>query len=176
MGGKDENKHADKKLQRGNAYGVKQPVVGMKSRETNQVKAEVLQTVSAKTLQRVVNSNTEHGGTVYSDQHRGDAGLRKSGCVLESVNHSVKEYLNGRAHTNGIASFWTLLKRGYYGTSHTMSAKRLPRDVNECAGRHNVREQDAAVQMVVITKGFIGKRLRYRELASENLMHKTFMP
>ena len=34
---------------------MKQPVVGMKSRETNQIKADVLQTVSVKTLQRYVN-------------------------------------------------------------------------------------------------------------------------
>ena len=55
IGGIDANKDADKKTQHGNSYGVKQPVVGMKSRETNQIKADVLQTVSAKTLQRYVN-------------------------------------------------------------------------------------------------------------------------
>jgi len=164
MGGVDANKHANKKPVHGNTYGVKQPVVGMKSRTTNQVKAEVLHTVSAKTLQRFVKSNTEQGETVYSDQHRGYWGLRKSGYLLESVNHSVKEYVNGQAHTNGIESFWALLKRGYHGTYHKMSAKHLPRYVNEFSGRHNIREHDTAVQMAVIAKGFVGKRLRYQDL------------
>ena len=105
LGGVDANKHANKKTQHGNSYGVKQPVVGMKSRETNQIKAEVVQTVSATTLQRFVKANTEPGGTVYSDQHRGYWGLRKQGYRLEQVNHSVKEYVNDQAHTNGIESF-----------------------------------------------------------------------
>lgn len=164
IGGIDANKHTDKKPVHGNTYGVKQPVVGMKSRETNQVKAEVLQTVSTKTLQRLVKSNTEQGGTVYSDQHRGYWGLRKSGYDLNQVNHSAKEYVDGMAHTNGIESFWALLKRGYYGTYYKMSPKHLHRYVDEFSGRHNIREQDTAVQMAVIAKGFIGKRLRYQEL------------
>lgn len=164
MGGIDANKHVDKKPVHGNSYGVKQPVVGMKSRTTNQVKAEVLQTVSAKTLQRFVKSNTAQGGTVYSDQHRGYWGLRKQGYRLEQVNHSVKEYVNDRAHTNGIEFFGALLKRGYYGTYHKMSPKHLHRYVDEFSGRHNIRERDTADQMAFIAKGFISKRLRYREL------------
>ena len=166
IGGIDANKHANKKPVHGNTYGVKQPVVGMKSRETNQVKAQVVQTVSSTTLQRFVKTNTEPGRTVYSEQHRGYWGLRKSGYVLESVNHSVKEYVNGQAHTNCLESFWALLKRGYYGTYHKMSAKHLPRYVNEFAGRHNIRERDTIDQMAFVSKGFVGKRLRYRELVA----------
>ena len=42
-GGIDANKHANRKPVYGNTYGVQQHVVGMKSRETNQVKAQVIQ-------------------------------------------------------------------------------------------------------------------------------------
>ena len=164
LGGKDENKHENKKPMHGNSYGVKQPVVGMKSRETNEVKAEVIQTVSAKTLQRFVKSNTEPGGTVYSDQSRGYWGLRKSGYDLQQVNHSVKEYANGQAHTNGIESFWAMLKRGYHGAYHQMSAKHLSRYVNEFAGRHNARPMDTSVQLSSLVVGMEGKRLPYQTL------------
>lgn len=34
----------------------------------------------------------------------------------EVVRHRVKEYVRDQAHTNGIESFWSLLKRGYVGT------------------------------------------------------------
>ena len=42
-----------------------------------------------------------------------------------TVKHSVVEFVREQAHTNGIESFWVLLKRGYYGTFHKMSEKHL---------------------------------------------------
>lgn len=93
LGGKDENKHANKKLQHGNSHGVKQPVVGTKSRDTNKVKAEVLQTVSAK---------------------------------------------------------------------------HLPRYVNEFTGRHNSRPMDTSAQLSSLVVGMEGKRLPYKALVASN--------
>ena len=82
----------------------------------------------------------------------------------ESMNHSVGEYVRNQAHTNGVESFWALMKRGYYGTYHRISPKHLGRYVNEFSGRHNVREQDTIVQMGLLAKGMAGKRLPYKEL------------
>ena len=39
----------------------------------------------------------------------------------ESVNHKVGQYVDGQAHTNGLESFWSLMKRGYHGTCHKMA-------------------------------------------------------
>ena len=92
--------------------------------------------------------------------------MRKSDYVLESINHSVQGKVNGQAHTNGIESVWALLKQSCYGTYHKMSAKHLPRYVNEFADRHNIREQNTADQRAFIAKGFMGKRLPYKELVA----------
>ena len=73
------------------------------------------------------------------------------------------------AHTNGIESFWSLFKRGYYGTYHHMSRKHLRRYVKEFTGRHNIRSLDTLEQMAVLTKGMEGKRLRYRDLVAGRL-------
>ena len=62
----------------------------------------------------------------------------------ESVRHSVGEYVDGMAHTNGIESFWSMLKRANKGVYHKISAKHLQRYVDEFAGRHGVRERDNA--------------------------------
>ena len=56
------------------------------------------------------------------------------------------------------------LKRGYKGTYHKMSPKHLNRYITEFAGRHNVRDFDTIVQMEMLAKGFVGKRLRYQDL------------
>ncbi len=71
------------------------------------------------------------------------------------------------AHTNGIESFWSMLKRAHKGTYHKMSPKHLQRYVNEFAGRHGVREQDTLDQMAAIVRGMNGKRLQYRELVAD---------
>ena len=57
------------------------------------------------------------------------------------------QYVQDQAHTNGIESFWALLKRGYYGTYHRMSPKHLQRYVYEFAGRHNTRSMDTTEQI-----------------------------
>ena len=36
----------------------------------------------------------------------------------EAVQHSIGKWVDGLAHTNGIESFWAMLKRGYHGTYH----------------------------------------------------------
>ena len=33
-----------------------------------------------------------------------------------TVKHSATQYVKGMAHTNGIESFWSVLKRGLHGT------------------------------------------------------------
>ena len=75
--------------------------------------------------------------------------------------------MDGQAHTNGIESFWALLKRGYHGTYHQVSAKHLQRYVDEFSGRHNVRNLDTLDQMTAVAKGLDGKRLKYRDLVGK---------
>ena len=131
VGGKNANKHPNKKIKNANGTVGKAAVVGMKDRETNQVQATVTARTNQEALQGFVNARTVPGAKVYTDEHGGYIGLENH----EAVKHSAGEYVNGMAHTNGIESFWALLKRGYIGTYHNMSVKHLNRYVNEFAGR-----------------------------------------
>ena len=123
VGGKAKNMHARKRNQVITGRGAvgKTAVIGAKDRKTNQVTARVIEHTDAPTLQGFVAAHAEPGATVYTDDHGGYEGLPQH----ETVKHSVKEYVNGMAHTNGIESFWSLLKRGHYGTYHKMSPKHL---------------------------------------------------
>ena len=162
MGGKERNKHQSKKLRAGRGAVGKVAVVGMKDRETNRISAEVVESTDGLTLQGFVLDQVADGAKVYTDDHRGYHGLPNH----QTVKHSVGEYVDGMAHTNGIESFWSMLKRGYKGTYHRMSAKHLQRYVNEFAGRHNVRSKGTLDQMAGIARGFVGKRLLYRDLTA----------
>ena len=157
VGGKAKNMHAHKRKQviKGRGSVGKTAVVGAKDRQTNRVSAAVVKNVDQPTLQGFVAENVKPGAKVYTDDHGGYVGLPNH----EAVRHSVKEYVNGMAHTNGIESFWAMLKRGYYGTYHRMSPKHLGRYVDEFAGRHNVRTADTIDQMAAMVRGMDGKRL-----------------
>ena len=86
----------------------------------------------------------------------------------EAVKHSAAEYVSGQAHTNGIESFWAMLKRAHKGTFHKLSPKHLDRYVQEFAGKHNLRRSDTEDQMRTFVGRMDGKRLRYSELIAPN--------
>ena len=164
MGGRERNKHKGKKLNAGRGTVGKTAVVGAKDRKTNKIKAKVVENTDAKTLQKFVVETAANGATVYTD----DAAAYK-GMPFEhaSVRHSVGEYVDGMAHTNGIESFWSMLKRAHKGVYHKISAKHLQRYVDEFSGRHGVRNCDTVDQMQSIVAGMVGKRLMYRELVAD---------
>ena len=162
FGGKNSNKHQDKKIPNANGTIGKTAVIGIKDRETNTVKATVIENTDRMTLSGFVTANVEPGTKVYTDEHSGYNWVLNR----EVVRHGVKEYVREQAHTNGIESFWSMLKRGYVGTYHQMSVKHLDRYVNEFSGRHNTRPLDTIDQMTAITQGLVGKNLKYRDLVA----------
>ena len=143
----------------------KTAVVGAKDRVTRQVAAKVVTSTDKETLQGFVKDHAAPGATVYTDEAKAYESLPFNHGV---VKHSLSEYVKGDAHTNGIESLWSMLKRAHKGTFHKMSPKHLDRYVQEFAGRHNVREQDTADQMRSMRTGMDGKRLRYRTLIAAN--------
>ena len=161
VGGKEGNKHASKKLHAGRGTVGKTAVAGIKDRKSNQVKAEVVENADKSTLQGFVVENTTEEATVYTDEARAYSGLPRK---HQAVKHSVGEYVNKQAHTNGIESFWAMLKRGHKGTYHKMSPKHLHRYVDEFSGRHNNRPMDTAEQMADVVKEGVGKQLKYKDL------------
>ncbi|MYF71781.1 MAG: IS1595 family transposase [Proteobacteria bacterium] len=162
MGGKRKNMPLAKRAYlTSRGTDGKTAVAGVKDRATKQVRAQVVEHTDKATLQGFVLRNAAPDAKVYTDDASAYHGLPRD---REAVNHSVFEYVRGQAHTNGIESFWSMLKRGYYGTFHHMSAKHLGRYVSEFAGRHNVRPLDTIDQLRSMVRGMEGRVLRYRDL------------
>ena len=99
---------------------------------------------------------------LFTDEATAYRGMAEFGH--ESVKYSVFEYVRGQAHTNGLESFWSTLKRGHIGTYHHMSHKHFGRYVTEFVGRHNLREADTTHQMEAMASGLLGKWLPYTKL------------
>ena len=168
LGGLRKNMHKDKRAGLAGRGGAgKAVVVGVKDRATNEVRARHVQSTAAAALAGFAAQNARLGATVYSDEATVYRSLQ-AWYEHEAVNHSAGEYVRQMAHTNGIESFWAMLKRAHKGVYHKFSPKHLHRYIAEFAGRHNTRPADTLAQMAGIAAGMAGKRLTYAALIADN--------
>ena len=165
LGGKESNKHNNKKLRSGRGTVGKQAVIGARQRGGH-VRATTISNTDAETLKGFIHGNVEPGSTVFTDEHSGYHGL--GGVLYEhsAIKHSAKEYVNGQIHTNGIESVWAILKRGYTGTYHHFSMKHCQRYVDEFTFRLNEGNvnRNTVDRMEAVAEKIGGKRIPYREL------------
>ena len=164
LGGKARNMHAHKRHQKIQGRGPvgKQPVAGARSRG-GKVKAKAVSDTSQMVLHGFVRDHVAFGSTLYTDDHRAYIGLGVD-YDHESVRHSVGEYVRGEAHTNGIESFWALLKRGYIGTFHHFTWKHLHRYLAEFSARFNLGKAKGGERVDTLLGASSGLRLTYADL------------
>lgn len=167
MGGKNKNRHASKK-QSGRGPSGKMAVAGVVSRTSGKAVAKKINRPDTATLVPFVEGNTVPGSTVYTDEAPAYASLPSmfNGLQHETVNHSAGEYVRGKAHTNGVESFWALLKRGYTGVFHDITWKHLDRYLAEFSQRWNMLGLSNEERIDAILKAGIGERLTYEELTA----------
>ena len=166
VGGKRKNKHASKRRLLKSRMDDKAVVFGLRERGTGKVRAFPISDAEWWTLQKSIRRNVAYDSMIYSD---GLAAYRNLHPLYkhEAVNHSAGEYVRGMASTNGIESFWALLKRGYVGTFHQMSWKHLHRYVNEFAYRHNAGPGNGFRTIGASVKAMEGKRITFKELTGK---------
>ena len=164
FGGKEKNKHANKRFHSGRGIANKFPVIALVERDRNKIKAFPISLADRETLHRTIKDNVKMGSKVYTDDHRGYIGI--SGYNHSAVRHSVGQYVKGMASTNGVESFWALLKRAYMGTYHNISEKHLHRYVNEFATRHNMRGTKPIECFEQTIRMMVDKRLTYQTLTA----------
>ena len=164
--GKEKNKHKNKRRKIGRGVAGKSIVVAAKDRKTNRISVKVAPSTKKEVLHKFVNDNASPGAKVYTDEHRSYKGMKD--YHHESVKHHSGEYVRykdlDKIHTNGVEAFWSMLKRGYHGTYHSMFKKHLERYAKEFAGRHNLRDMDTLEMMEEVVRMMDGKRLTFDEL------------
>jgi transposase-like protein len=163
IGGKEKNRHASKRTLVGRGPVGKTPIVGLKQRNGKMFAVVSIDT-DRKALHEIIDQRVSPDATLYTDDHRGYWGANKKVRKHVRVKHSLGEYVNGAASTNGVESFWALLKRGYYGTFHNMTVKHLPRYVDEFATRQNSLASTTEKQIESTLANAVGKTLPYKKL------------
>jgi transposase-like protein len=140
VGGKDKNRHWDKKSHAagGKNDPLKFSVIGAIERGGNVV-ARVLDRVNTATMQSFVHEVVGTDVSLLSTDAA--VGYRHLGDDYNHgmVDHGRNKYVVGALHTNTIEGFWSLIKRGVMGSYHKVSKKYLPLYVAEFQFRYNNR-------------------------------------
>ncbi|HEY8697003.1 MAG TPA: IS1595 family transposase [Rhizomicrobium sp.] len=163
IGGKEKNKHDDKRANLGRGAVAKVPVLGMREKG-GRTKAMPVQNTAAVNLEKEIVANVEAGSEIHTDEAASYRGLSKLSYKHETVDHKAGEYVRHGVTTNGIESVWAVMRRGLHGVYHHASPKHLHRYVDEFTFRLN--EGDVKRHTLERLDSFIektsGKRLTYK--------------
>jgi transposase-like protein len=163
VGGKEANKHADKKLRAGRGPVGKTAVLGMRERD-GRTRATPIEATDSDVIHDEIREHVEPGAAIHTDEFAAYRGL--TGFTHESGNHGASEFVRGDVTTNGIESFFAVFKRGVYGTFHHVSPKHMHRYVDEFAFRLNEGnvKRHTTQRIDSFVDGTAGKRLTYKDL------------
>ena len=95
---------------RGRGAAGKTPVFGILKRD-GKVFVNVVKNCKKEQLLPIIEGKVLEGSTIYSDGWKSYDGLILNGYDHYRVYHSKDEFARGKAHVNGIESFWSFTKR-----------------------------------------------------------------
>lgn len=150
LGGKEKNKHANKRFGSGRGTVGKQPVWGALERG-GRVIARVVPDTTKRTLLPHVIERVMPRSTVYTDEATAYEALTGMGYKHKRVHHAAKVYVEGDVHVNSLEGFWSLVKRGIGGVYHSVSSKHLQSYLSEYAWRYNHRN-DGKAQLTTLLR------------------------
>ena len=149
IGGKEKNKHADKRTPGTQGLGsvkTKAVAFGMRQRQ-GAVRAYQVPAPTREHVTPHVIRNVALGSRINADEATAYNGL-SAFYDVERVNHSMGEYSRDGITTNSIESFWALVKRTFVGTHHWWSIKHTQRYLDGCAFRQNVERGEQALTLL----------------------------
>lgn len=159
VGGKKKNVH------KGKPEPKKHAVHALVERG-GKVRGKHVADVTAKTLRKSLEEVSKKS-ELHTDDSLAYYWIGPSFAKHRAVNHSAGQYVSrdGEAHIQSAESFFALLKRGVYGSFHSVSEQHLQRYVDEFCFRWNARASlgvEDVERAALLLKGSAGKRLTYR--------------
>lgn len=167
VGGKNKNRHKDKKVEKsqGRSFKDKTPVLGLLEGQIymnverphkvipgrivkekvivkqSRLNCWVVPNTKKKMLQPIIKQTVGEGSVLISDEWYAYKGLEKY-YEHQVVDHKRGQYVNGNFTTNALEGAWSHFKRSIIGVYHSVSRKYLQHYANEFAFRYNMREED----------------------------------
>lgn len=189
VGGKNKNRHHDKKVKnsQGRSFKDKTPVLGILNEgefeiierqnkvfpskkvkekfytKPNKVKLFVVSDTSSNSIQPLLYKNIKKDSIVLTDEWMGYNGIN-SYFEHHICDHSKGQYTNGFATTNKVENFWSIFKRGIIGIYHFVSRKHLKLYCNEFESRYNNRSLELIDRFTLAINLSLKERVTYAYL------------
>jgi transposase-like protein len=129
-----------------------------------------LANVTAKTVKPILKAQISAKAHLMTDEAAVYTKIGDEFAKHGVVNHSLGEYSRGNITTNTAESSFAILKRGLYGTFHSVSEQHLQRYATEFDFKWNHRQKlgfTDADRADAALKGIVGKRLTYRRIGQQ---------
>jgi transposase-like protein len=165
VGGKEKNKHANKRNRAGRGPVGKEAVLSLVERG-GKVRSTHVPSVNSATLGPILTKQLHEETRLMTDEATPYSPLGKGFAEHHTVNHGIGEYVRGDAHTNTIEGYFSVFKRGIGGVYHHVSQQHLKRYLVEFDFRYNERSSlgiDDATRAERALRGAEGKRLTYNQ-------------
>lgn len=163
IGGKEKNRHANKRLNVGRGGAGKAPVIALVERD-GAVRSHHVPTVTAKNVGTILETHVHEKATFYADDSKIYRSVKPRLRPDATVKHSKGEYVCGDVHTNTVEGYFSILKRGLNGVYHHVSEAHLQRYLTEFDFRYTNRSARGIEDMQRASRAVIGakgKRLTY---------------
>jgi transposase-like protein len=167
IGGKEANKHANKRLPKSKTAGGKgKLIVHTLVERAGAARSHHIPNVTTKTLKTVLFKNVSRKSTLATDTASGYRFVGRQFAKHDQVDHAAGEYVRGDATSNTVEAYFALLKRGVYGVFHSVSEAHLHRYLKEFDFRWSNRSAlgiEDTERAARALKGAEGKRLMYSQ-------------
>jgi transposase-like protein len=146
-------------------------IVALIVERNGEARTRVIPSVTANTVGKFLNECVDKNATVNTDEHSAYKVALRGQKRHQRVNHSRYEYARHNpdgtvSHVNTCESWFSLFKRGIYGSQHIVSREHLQKYASEFEFRWNTRKQTDGERMVSFMPRIEGRRLYYRQPAN----------
>ena len=169
VGGKNKNRHADKKYKygKGRRFEDKITVMGLLERDTHELRLFPIKSPSIKETSPIIFQNIDKKALICTDEWNSYHQLSKKGYNHKVIRHNQGKWQEGEVSTNRIENVWSVIKRTYHGTYIKLTRKHIENYCNEFAYRFNHRLMSECQRFNYFFHN-IEHRTTWRELTSSN--------
>jgi transposase-like protein len=163
-GGKPLNRKGHRPGQRKPGAHDRTPIMSLVSRETGEVRSQVIPDVRGDTLRKVLVQHTDPTKTqLHTDQLPSYKKIAGEFASHSTVDHEGFEYVRGDVTTNHAEGYFAQLKRSLDGTHHGVSVEHLDRYLAEFDFRHSTCKSTDTERVGMLVGRVGGRRLMYRQ-------------